>query len=498
MCCYRRSFLIKNMSKNISENILSLLNCKVFCLGDLMLDKYIIGTTNRISPEGPIPVLDVNKEVGMLGGVGNVVRNLSTLATETFLVSLLGNDLVSKEVEKKLDNINVYKNIIKDSNKPTITKSRFIANNQQILRVDKEKITPISKKIEKKIYEYSKKQILKTNSVVISDYNKGLITKNILKKIISFSKSHKKPVIIDPKSSDFEKYRGATIITPNIKELEAVLNKKIINEKQIIDSSRKLISKFNFNHLLVTMGKSGMILVSKQRKNVIKLKAESKEVFDVSGAGDTVVSYIAAGLASPLKIKEVVEIANIAAGVVVNKTGTSVAHLSEILLSINKNNYHLSKVMDFSEVKKVTNFWLNKKEKIGFTNGCFDYLHPGHISLFQQAKQKCSKLIVAVNSDNSVIKNKGPLRPKQKLNTRLQVLNSIPFIDLIIVFSDKTPLNIIKKIKPHLLIKGSDYRENKIVGAKEVKKYGGNILRAKILNNFSSSIIIDEILDTSF
>ena len=157
------------MSKNISENILSLLNCKVFCLGDLMLDKYIIGTTNRISPEGPIPVLDVNKEVGMLGGVGNVVRNLSTLATETFLVSLLGNDSVSKEVEKKLDNINVYKNIIKDSNKPTITKSRFIANNQQILRVDKEKITPISKKIEKKIYEYSKKQILKSNSVVISD-----------------------------------------------------------------------------------------------------------------------------------------------------------------------------------------------------------------------------------------------------------------------------------------------------------------------------------------
>ena len=163
------------------------------------------------------------------------------------------------------------------------------------------------------------------------------------------------------------------------------------------------------------MGKSGMILVSKQRKNVIKLKAESKEVFDVSGAGDTVVSYIAAGLASPLKIKEVVEIANIAAGVVVNKTGTSVAHLSEILLSINKNNYHLSKVMDFSEVKKVTNFWLNKKEKIGFTNGCFDYLHPGHISLFQQAKQKCSKLIVAVNSDNSVIKNKGSFKTKTKI-----------------------------------------------------------------------------------
>ena len=486
------------MSKKISENILSLLNCKVFCLGDLMLDKYIVGTTNRISPEGPIPVLDIKKEVGMLGGVGNVVRNLSTLATETYLVSLLGDDLASKEVEKKLNNINVYNNLIKDPSRPTIIKSRFIANNQQILRVDKEKITSINKKIEKKVYEFSKKQILKTNAVVISDYNKGLITENILKKIISFAKIHKKPIIVDPKSSNFSKYRGATIITPNIKELEAVLKKKIINEKQIIDFSRKLISKFNFNYLLVTMGKSGMILISRKQKKIVKLKAESEEVFDVSGAGDTVVSYIAAGLASSLKIEEVVEIANLAAGVVVNKTGTSVAHLSEVLLSINKNNYHLSKVMDFSEAKKIINFWLNKKNKIGFTNGCFDYLHPGHISLFKQAKKKCSKLIVAVNSDNSVVKNKGPLRPKQKLNTRLQILNSIPFIDLIIVFSDKTPLNIIKKIKPHLLIKGSDYRESQIVGAKEVKKYGGKILRAKTLKNFSSSIIIDEILNTSF
>ena len=463
-----------------------------------MLDRYIIGTTNRISPEGPIPVLDVKKEVKMLGGVGNVVRNLSTLAIETHLVSLLGNDTTSKEVEKKLDKISVDKNIVKDSNRPTITKTRFIANNQQILRVDKEKILPLSKSTEKKIYERSKKEILKADAVIISDYNKGLITKNILKKIISFSKSHKKPVILDPKSSNFEKYKGVTIITPNIKELEKVMKKKLINDNEIIDASRKLISKYNFNHLLVTMGQLGMILISKKKKDVVKLDAEAKEVFDVSGAGDTVVSFIAAGLACSLKIEEVVKIANIAAGIVVNKTGTSVAHLSEMLISVSKNDYHLSKVMDLSEVEKVINFWLKKKEKIGFTNGCFDYLHPGHISLFKQAKQKCSKLIVAVNCDNSIKKNKGPLRPKQNLNTRLQVLNSIPFIDLIIVFSDRTPLNIIQKIKPHLLVKGSDYKENQIIGAKEVKKYGGKILRAKILSNFSSSIIIDEILNTSF
>ena len=463
-----------------------------------MLDNYIIGNTNRISPEGPIPVLDIVKEVKMLGGVGNVVRNLSTLATETHLVSLLGNDLMSNEVEKKLNIINVNKDLVRDSNRPTITKSRYISNNQQILRVDKEKTDFIDKKIENKIFNYSKKRILKTDVVIISDYNKGLITKNLLKRIVSFANKNKKPVIIDPKSTDFDKYKGATIVTPNIKELELVVKKKLNSDKEIINISKKLIFKFNFKHLLITMGKSGMMLISKNNKNVIKFAAEAKEVFDVSGAGDTVASFIAAGIGSSLKIEEVIKIANIAAGVVVGKTGTSVAHLSEILLAINKNNYHLSKVMNLNETIKVINFWKEKKEKIGFTNGCFDYLHPGHVSLFKQAKKKCSKLIVAVNSDNSVVKNKGPLRPKQKLNTRLQILNSIPFIDLIIVFSDKTPLNIIKKIKPHLLIKGSDYRESQIVGAKEVKKYGGKILRAKTLKNFSSSIIIDEILNTSF
>ena len=182
-----------------------------------MLDNYIIGNTNRISPEGPIPVLDIVKEVKMLGGVGNVVRNLSTLATETHLVSLLGNDLMSNEVEKKLNIINVNKDLVRDSNRPTITKSRYISNNQQILRVDKEKTDFIDKKIENKIFNYSKKRILKTDVVIISDYNKGLITKNLLKRIVSFANKNKKPVIIDPKSTDFDKYKGATIVTPNIK-----------------------------------------------------------------------------------------------------------------------------------------------------------------------------------------------------------------------------------------------------------------------------------------
>ena len=486
------------MVQILSKNILNLLNRKIFCLGDIMLDNYIIGNTNRISPEGPIPVLDIVKEVKMLGGVGNVVRNLSTLATETHLVSLLGNDLMSNEVEKKLNIINVNKDLVRDSNRPTITKSRYISNNQQILRVDKEKTDFIDKKIENKIFNYSKKRILKTDVVIISDYNKGLITKNLLKRIVSFANKNKKPVIIDPKSTDFDKYKGATIVTPNIKELELVVKKKLNSDKEIINISKKLIFKFNFKHLLITMGKSGMMLISKNNKNVIKFDAEAKEVFDVSGAGDTVASFIAAGIGSSLKIEEVIKIANIAAGVVVGKTGTSVAHLSEILLAINKNNYHLSKVMNLNETIKVINFWKEKKEKIGFTNGCFDYLHPGHVSLFKQAKKKCSKLIVAINSDKSIKNNKGPLRPKQKLNIRLQVLNSIPYIDLIIVFSEKTPIEIIKKIKPNLLVKGSDYKENQIIGAKEVKKNKGKILRAKILTNFSSSNIIDEILNTSF
>ena len=329
-----------------------------------MLDKYIIGSTNRISPEGPIPVLDIEKEIKMLGGVGNVVRNLSTLSTETHLVSLIGNDKVSSEVEKQLNQININKEIIKDSHRPTITKSRFIANNQQILRVDKEKRVSISSALEKKILNFSKKKILKTKAIIISDYNKGLLTENILRKIISFAKKYKKPIVIDPKSTNYKKYSGATILTPNINELESVSKKKLINDIDIVKAARKLISKFNFNYILVTRGKLGMILVSK--KNILKLEAEAKEVFDVSGAGDTVVSFLAAGLASSLKIEESVKIANIAAGIVVNKTGTSVAHLSEMLISINKNDYYLSKVMNISELNKVVDFWSKKKRKNRF------------------------------------------------------------------------------------------------------------------------------------
>tara|TARA_B100000029_G_scaffold492377_1_gene553590 strand:- start:21900 stop:23354 length:1455 start_codon:yes stop_codon:yes gene_type:complete len=484
------------MSENLSKNILSLLNKKIFCLGDLMLDNYIIGNTNRISPEGPIPVLDVENKIEMLGGIGNVVRNLSTLASETHLVSMTGNDEVAKKIEKKLNQINCSKKIVKDSNRPTTTKSRFIANNQQILRVDNENVSEISKKIEENIYKFSKKIILKSDAIIISDYKKGVLTTNLLRKIISFAKKNKKSIVLDPKSSNYEKYKGVTIITPNINELELVSKRKFLNDNDIIGSSKKLISKFNFKYVLVTMGKSGMILVSSKKS--IKLNAEAQEIFDVSGAGDTVASFIAAGLASSLKIDDIVKIANIAAGVVVNKTGTSVAHLSEVLLAVNKNDYHLSKVMKLNEAINTVNFWKNKNEIIGFTNGCFDYLHPGHISLFKQAKKCCSKLIVAINSDSSIKLNKGPLRPRQKLNKRLQVLNSIPFIDLIIVFSTKTPLDIIKKIKPKFLIKGSDYKESEIIGSKEVKKNGGKIIRAKILDNFSSSKIIEEVLDTTF
>ena len=329
-----------------------------------MLDNYILGNTERISPEGPIPVLNIKNKVEMLGGVGNVVRNLSTLATNTHLVSITGNDNIAKKVEKKLDQINCFKQIIKDKNRPTTTKSRFIANNQQILRVDHEDVSKISKNIEEKIYSYSKKKILKTDAIIISDYKKGLITSDLLRKIISFSKKNNKPIVLDPKSSNYEKYKGVTIITPNINELELVLKRKFLNNNDIISASKNLISKFKFKYVLVTMGKSGMILVSSKKS--IKLNAEAQEIFDVSGAGDTVVSFIAAGLASSLKIENIVKIANIAAGVVVNKTGTSVAHLSEVLLSVNKNDYHLSKVMKISEAINTINFWKKKKRNYRF------------------------------------------------------------------------------------------------------------------------------------
>ena len=241
-----------------------------------------------------------------------------------------------------------------------------------------------------------------------------------------------------------------------------------------------------------------MILISSKKSNVLKLHTKAKEIFDVSGAGDTVVSFISACLASKVSMENSVKIANAAAGIVVSKPGTSVAHLSEIILSINEEKNVSSKLTNLSEGIKIINYWRDKNEKIGFTNGCFDYLHPGHISLFKEAKKKCSKLIVAINSDTSIRKLKGSDRPKQNEFLRAKILNSIKYIDLVIIFSENNPMSILKKIKPDLLVKGEDYKENQIVGSNFVKSYGGKVVRAKIFKNFSTSSIIEEISSSSY
>ena len=482
---------------NIIDDIIKITNAKIFCLGDLMLDKYIIGSSQRISPEGPIPILDIKKEVNMLGGVGNVARNLGTIGIKTYLIGLLGNDEIGNIIEKKIKQRNIVTKLFKDNNRPTTLKTRFIANDQQILRTDKETLTPISLSLEKKILKESRKMILNSDSIILSDYGKGLLTQNILKEIICFANKNKKPIILDPKGNNLDNYKGVTILTPNINELELVAKKKLNNKDEIVEVSRKIIKKYNFKHMLITRGKLGMLLVSSNNK-VINLDTEAKQIYDVSGAGDTVTSFLAACLGSSITIDNSIKIANSAAGIVVSKSGTSVAHLSELILSLNNNVNYSSKINDRTEANNIIKFWIKKKELIGFTNGCFDYLHPGHVLLLKQAKKNCTKLIVAVNSDSSVKKIKGPNRPKQSQDIRSKVLAAIKYVDLIIIFNEKSPIKLIKQIKPSLLVKGSDYKENKIVGAKLVKLFGGKILRVKIFKDFSSSLIIEEISNSSF
>ena len=347
------------MNENFIEDILKITNSKVFCLGDLMLDKYVIGSTNRISPEGPIPILDVKEEVQMLGGVGNVVRNLGTIGIKTYLVALVGDDKEGIEINKRINKKNIVKKIIKDKNRPSTVKIRFIANNQQILRVDQENMAPVNSVLEKKIINYSKRMILSSDAVILSDYGKGLLTDNIIKTIINFSKKYNKPVVLDPKNSNFKKYTGATIITPNTNELEKAVNKKLNSEFEIITASKQLIKKYKFKYVLVTRGKYGMILVSSDMK-VLNLKTEAKEIYDVSGAGDTVVSFIAASLGCLLPIQKSIKIANTAAGIAVSKSGTSVVHLSELIFASNKKDFS-SKLVNFQEGLKIVDFWKKKK-----------------------------------------------------------------------------------------------------------------------------------------
>ena len=470
-------------------------NGKVLCVGDLILDHYVHGNIDRISPEAPIPVLKADdRNYNILGGCGNVARNICSANSKCHLISIVGNDndgLKIREIIKEIKNLTF--NLIIDKNRCTTKKTRYVCENQQILRVDNEIESPISEVLETKIIKLLKNKINDYDVIVLSDYNKGVLTDTLIKKIIKIAQHFKKILIVDPKKKDFSVYAGATFITPNFKELKSSVNTFNINSKNnddnlVIKLSKQIINKFKFKAVITTRSSDGISVVT-DVGSFFHLPSEAKEVFDVSGAGDTVLAYLSTSISKGKSLESSVKISNIAAGLAVGKFGTSVVSIGEV-----------DNIKQIKNIKVVTNQNLSKALKdydsnkiIGFTNGCFDLLHTGHISYLKSAKQKCDILILGLNSDESIRKLKGKNRPIVEQKDRVEILSSFPFIDRIVVFDEVTPIKLIKRIKPNIIFKGKDYKKKDVVGFRESKKWQGRVILIDFIKNKSTTNLIERI-----
>ena len=453
----------------------------VVVIGDLMLDTYHIGEVKRISPEAPVPVVRVIKSYNVLGGAANVARNLLGLGAKPHIVGLIGDDnngTIVKGMFRELD----IKADIDISNYPTITKTRIIGNNQQITRIDFEEAdAQISVENQNFIINAIKNAIPNADAVVISDYNKGLCNSVICKTAIDTSRKYNKIVIIDPKGDDWEKYRGATLITPNLKELTDISGVKVDNSDKIVHSAaRNVLNRYNLEAILVTRSEKGMSYIN--AKTDEDMPTEAKEVFDVSGAGDTVVATLAASLAAQLPLFDSIKLANKAAGVVVGKIGTSPILISELEECINNTDAN-SKIIDIKNIANIANTQRSKNKKIVFTNGCFDILHKGHVSYLERAKNEGDILILGLNSDASVKRLKGESRPINNQEARATILAALECIDYVVIFEEDTPLNLIKEVRPNILAKGGDYKIEDIIG----REYAEQTITIPFVEGYSTT-----------
>ncbi|RBQ31264.1 bifunctional heptose 7-phosphate kinase/heptose 1-phosphate adenyltransferase [Arcobacter sp. FW59] len=436
----------------------------ILVIGDLMIDHYLWGSCDRISPEAPVQVVNVKKESSVLGGAGNVINNLVTLGANVDVISVVGDDVVADELKNLLKIIEVEtSNLIVEKDRKTSKKSRLIASQQQVLRYDMESIDDINENSHKKIISNLEKNIKKYSSIILSDYGKGVLTTDLTQSIIKIANENSVKVLVDPKGKDYTKYKGAYTLTPNKKEAQEATNIIIKDEESLIEASKILKEKCNLKVSLITLSEQGIAIFD---ENLTIKPTVAREVYDVTGAGDTVIASIAFALGNGLNIQEAVSFANLAAGVVVGKIGSATATLDEIYeyeYSLHKSNSD-SHIKTFDEIRTLASKLHNQGKKIVFTNGCFDILHVGHVKYLEEAKSYGDILILGLNADSSVRKLKGETRPINTQDDRAYILASLESVDYVVIFEEETPYELIKLIKPHTLVKGGDYEGKEVVG----------------------------------
>ena len=436
----------------------------ILVIGDLMIDHYLWGSCDRISPEAPVQVVNVKKESSVLGGAGNVINNLVTLGSVVDVISVIGNDSVANELKSLLEKIDVpTSNLVVENNRKTSKKSRLIASQQQVLRYDMESIDDINENSHKQIIQTLEKNIDKYSSIILSDYGKGVLTTNLTKEIIKIANKNNIKVLVDPKGKDYSKYKGSYTLTPNKKEAMEATNIDIKDENSLIEALKNLKMQCNLEVSLITLSEQGIAIFDDE----LTIKPTvAREVYDVTGAGDTVIASIAFALGNNLDIKDAIYFANLAAGVVVGKIGSATTTLDEIYeyeYSLHKSN-STSHIKTFDEIKTLSSKLHSQGKKIVFTNGCFDILHVGHVKYLEVAKSYGDVLILGLNADSSVRKLKGPTRPINTQDDRAYILASLESVDYVVIFEEETPYELIKLIKPHVLVKGGDYEGKEVVG----------------------------------
>ena len=466
-------------------------SARVLVVGDIMLDRYWSGPTRRISPEAPVPVVKVEKNEDRPGGAANVSLNVAALGGKTTLIGFVGQDEAADSLEAKLNKHKVSFDLVKVSELPTITKLRILSGNQQLIRLDFEDSfstadpAPLLAKIDAALPDF--------DVLILSDYAKGALT--CVQDIIQLARKHKVPVLVDPKGTSFEKYRGATLIKPNMLEFETIVG-KVKNEDDLFEKAKNLLNELDLEALLVTRSENGMLLV-RRGGAVLTLRTQAREVFDVTGAGDTVVGTLATALSAGKSLEEACAIANSAAGVVVAKLGTSTVSPQELAQALHEHSSmeQAFGVMSEAELKTAVLAARRRGEKIVMTNGCFDILHAGHVSYLKAARRLGDRLIVAVNTDASVRRLKGEKRPIVPEDQRMAVLSALDSVDWVVPFSEDTPQRVIAGILPDLLVKGGDYKPEEIAGYAEVTANGGEVRVLHFEDGCSTSNIVKTIIE---
>lgn len=462
---------------------------KVLVVGDVMLDRYWHGATSRISPEAPVAVVKVENTEDSPGGAGNVALNIAALGAAGSLVGVVGDDDPGKELEARLNAAGVFCDFQKVQSKPTVTKLRVISRHQQLIRLDFEEAFEENDVLE--LPGKVSKLLSNADVMIVSDYNKGALAQ--VSELISLAKKANVPVLVDPKGNDFSIYRGATLLKPNLHEFEAIVG-TCHSEDDFINKGLALLKELDLEALLITRGEHGMSLI-REGEPELHFPARAREVFDVTGAGDTVISVLASSLGAGNSLPEAVALANIAAGLVVAKLGTVAISGPELRREVQRDGGSDRGVLTSEQLMLALADARAHNEKIVFTNGCFDIIHAGHVGYLADARQQGDRLIVALNDDKSVSRLKGEGRPINPIERRMAVVAGLESVDWVVSFSEDTPEPLLQEVKPEVLIKGGDYAIEEVVGAEFVQSYGGEVKVLSFLDNCSTSGIVDKIKD---